>query len=230
MKRLTALKLIILLAIAFSGCEKDNLDGPNASFSGQLIDRKTGEPLAQEISEGSRLYFIETGWDNPPVQSMIVKSNGSFKNTMMFAGKYKFILNRGNFAPLDTLDIDLKKGENKMNFEVTPLLRVLEPEIVKNGRTVKATFKIEQVTSNNVRRITLFAHPHSDVSSQVNLVRTNIDVNGPVSSSDVFNLSIDLDANASVLQEGKSYYFRIGAQCMNNEAKYNYAEAVLIKL
>lgn len=230
MKRLIAFKLIILLAISFSGCKKDNIDGPDASLIGLLIDRKTGEPLAQEISEGSRLYFIETGWNNPPIQSMIVKSDGSFKNTMMFSGKYKFILNRGNFAPLDTLDIDLKKGTNRMNFEVTPLLRILESEIVRNGRTINATFKVEQVTSNNVRRISLFAHPHSDVSSQVNLVRTTVDINGPVNSSDVFSLSIDLDANTSVLQEGKSYYFRIGAQCMNNEAKYNYAAPVLIKL
>lgn len=230
MIRPTAFKLIILLAICFLGCEKDNLDGPDASFSGLLIDRKTGEPLAQEISEGSRLFFIETGWNNPPVQNMIIKSDGSFKNNMMFSGNYKFILNRGNFAPLDTLDIELKKGVNKRNFEVTPLLRVLESEVVKNGRTVTATFKIEQVTSNNVRRITLFAHPHVDVSSQVNVVRANQDINGPVNGSDTFTLRIDLDANASVLQEGKSYYFRIGAQCLDNEAKYNYAAPVLIKL
>ncbi len=230
MKRINIITLFIVFAISLFGCKKDNIDGPNAVFYGQIIDRKTGEPLEQEISEGSRLYFMEMGWNNPPIQSMIIKSDGSFRNSMMFAGQYKFILDKGNFAVQDTVDIEIKKGENRKIFEVTPLLRVLESEIIKNGRTITATFKIEQVTSNNVRRISLFAHPHSDVSSQVNLVRSNIDVNGPVNSFDNFTLTIDLDANANVLKEGESYYFRIGAQCMNNEAKYNYAPVVLIKL
>ena len=42
-------------------CEKDNLEGPDAIFAGELRDRKTGELIQQEISDGSRVYFIEQG-------------------------------------------------------------------------------------------------------------------------------------------------------------------------
>lgn len=58
---------------------KDNLEGPDAIFAGELRDRKTGELIQQEISDGSRVYFIEQGWgDNPPVQNMVVKKTERF--------------------------------------------------------------------------------------------------------------------------------------------------------
>ena len=80
----------------FYSCEKDNLEGPDAIFAGELRDRKTGELIQQEISDGSRVYFIEQGWgDNPPVQNMVVKKDGTFYNGMIFSGDYKIILNRG---------------------------------------------------------------------------------------------------------------------------------------
>jgi len=218
------------VCLGITSCEKDNLEGPDASFYGELIDRKTGEPIAQEIIEGSKLYFIETEWNNPPVQSMSIKSDGSFRNNMMFSGKYKFILNRGNYVPLDTMEIEIKKGSNRQIFELTPYLRVLEPEIVKNGRTIIATFRLDQVSSYRVGRISLFVHSHIDVSNGINILRRDIMINGAVSDTDLFSISIDLDQNSSILKEGNSFYFRIGAQAEGNEAKYNYAEPVLIKI
>lgn len=230
MKRLIIINLLLLVSFAFISCEKDNLEGPDASFYGQLIDKKTGEPIAQEIIEGSRLYYIETGWNNPPVQNMAIKSDGSFRNNMMFSGKYLFILNRGNYVPLDTMEIEIKKGNNRQLFELTPYLRVLEPEIVKNGRSIIATFRLDQVSSFKVSRISLFAHSHIDVSNGVNILRRDIMINGSVNDTDLFSITIDLDENASILKEGTSYYFRIGAQAQGNEAKYNYAEPILIKI
>ena len=42
---------------------------------------------------------------------------------MIFSGDYKIILNRGNYVPLDTLDMKIKPGKNYQVFEVNPYLR-----------------------------------------------------------------------------------------------------------
>ena len=97
MKATFYLLTIIFFSICFVACEKDNLDiAPNATFGGEIRDMETGELVEQEIIRGSQIYFIALGWDNPPVQAMAVKNDGTFQNNLMFAGDYKIILNKGN--------------------------------------------------------------------------------------------------------------------------------------
>lgn len=63
MKKLLFLLCVVVAGSMFYSCEKDNLEGPDAIFAGELRDRKTGELIQQEISDGSRVYFIEQGWE-----------------------------------------------------------------------------------------------------------------------------------------------------------------------
>ena len=58
MKKLLFLLCVVVAGSMFYSCEKDNLEGPDAIFAGELRDRKTGELIQQEISDGSRVYFI----------------------------------------------------------------------------------------------------------------------------------------------------------------------------
>lgn len=188
MKKLLFLLCVVVAGSMFYSCEKDNLEGPDAIFAGELRDRKTGELIQQEISDGSRVYFIEQGWgDNPPVQNMVVKKDGTFYNGMIFSGDYKIILNRGNYVPLDTLDMKIKPGKNYQVFEVNPYLRIIEPEISVIGRKVVAKFKLEQVTSNEVYRISLFAHSHIDVSNKLNIVNRTEELNRSITDGEAFN-------------------------------------------
>ena len=204
MKKLLFLLCVVVAGSMFYSCEKDNLEGPDAIFAGELRDRKTGELIQQEISDGSRVYFIEQGWgDNPPVQNMVVKKDGTFYNGMIFSGDYKIILNRGNYVPLDTLDMKIKPGKN---------------------------FKLEQVTSNEVYRISLFAHSHIDVSNKLNIVNRTEELNRSITDGEAFELSINLEDYTSTLVPGKSYYFRIGAQSHGSETKYNYSASVQLDI
>lgn len=87
MKRNLFISGIVLAAIMLiTSCEKDNFDGPDATFSGEIRDKKTGELIPQEISDGSRIYYIEQGWENPSVQNMVIKKDGTFNNSLMFSG------------------------------------------------------------------------------------------------------------------------------------------------
>lgn len=231
MKKLILLFVIIIVSSLFYSCEKDNLEGPDAIFAGELRDKKTGELIQQEISDGSRVYFIEQGWgENPPVQNMLIKKDGTFYNGMIFSGEYKVIMNRGNYVPLDTLDMRIKAGKNYQVFEVNPYLRIIEPEIFISDRKVIARFKLEQVTSNQVFRISLFAHSHIDVSNKLNIVNWTEELNRSITDGEAFELSINLDDYTSTLVPGKSYYFRIGAQSHGNETKYNYAASVQLNI
>ena len=115
-------------------------------------------------------------------------------------------------------------------FEVVPYLRIIEPEIQLKDRVVTAKFKLEQVTSNKVYRVSLFAYSHIDVSSKLNLVNKTIELNRAIADGEEFQLSINLDEYSSTLLSGKSYYFRIGAQSQGSETKYNYATAVKLNL
>jgi hypothetical protein len=231
MKKILIITLAIWFCYSFSACQKDNLDGPDATFSGELRDKKTGELIPQEISDGSRIYFIEMGWgENPPVQNMVIKRDGTFNNSMLFSGDYKIIMNRGNYVPLDTMDFKIKKGKNFYVFEVNPYLRILEPEIYLNGSNVVAKFKLEQVTSYQVYRISLFAHSHIDVSNKLNIVNSTRNIDRQITDGEAFELSINLNEHSSILKSGQSYYFRIGAQSHGNETKYNYASSLKITI
>lgn len=118
---------------------------------------------------------------------------------MIFSGDYKIILNRGNYVPLDTLDMKIKPGKNYQVFEVNPYLRIIEPEISVIGRKVVAKFKLEQVTSNEVYRISLFAHSHIDVSNKLNIVNRTEELNRSITDGEAFELSINLDDYTSTL-------------------------------
>lgn len=61
MKKLLFLLCVVVAGSMFYSCEKDNLEGPDAIFAGELRDRKTGELIQQEISDGSAFISSNRG-------------------------------------------------------------------------------------------------------------------------------------------------------------------------
>lgn len=82
---------------------------------------------------------------------------------------------------------------------MNPYLRIIEPEISVIGRKVVAKFKLEQVTSNEVYRISLFAHSHIDVSNKLNIVNRTEELNRSITDGEAFELSINLEDYTSTL-------------------------------
>lgn len=227
-KNLTIIALLAFLGI-FSSCEKDNLDyAPNASFSGEIRDLETGELVQQDILEGSKIYFIEQGWDNPPVQAMVFKNDGTFQNNLMFSGDYKIIMNKGNYIPLDTIRHQLKKGSNTHTFEVIPYIRITDTDIKFRDGKVIAKFKMQQTTGNPVKAISLFAHPDISVGYRIQTANVTYEINA-VAEDTEYEISMDI-SKYDKISRGNSYYFRIGALSSAAEAKYNYAPAMNVDL
>src|SRR5690349_2187240 len=137
MKRINYFLLFIVLGIAVSSCKKDNFNGPNAELYGTFIDKDTKEPVAQDIVAGTVIELIEHGWvegQTNITQSLVIKGDGTYKNSQIFSGKYLVRAVRGNFQNIPAIDtFEIKPGSNKLDFQVTPYIRVKQPSIVKNG-------------------------------------------------------------------------------------------------
>lgn len=59
MKKIFVKTLFIAMsALILHSCELDNYDGPDATLSGRIIDKETGELVEQDIIRGTQIEFI----------------------------------------------------------------------------------------------------------------------------------------------------------------------------
>lgn len=221
--------MIYMAALIFMACEKDNYDGPNAALSGSFIDAETKALVEQDIIRGTTIEIAEHGYDPVEKQILIVKNDGTYANSLLFANTYTVQPVRGNFIDIAPQDVQIS-GNTRLDFTVVPYIRVKDASIVKNGTKVVATFKLQQNVTTNVKKIGLYAHQDSRVGEPMRFVAAEADVNAVVDPNHVYTLSIDLPSNSSQLKPGKSYYFRIGAVIDKGDAKFNYAPVVQLDI
>jgi hypothetical protein len=220
---------ILLLSFGLWSCELDNFDMPDAGLSGRFIDAETQELVEQDIIRGTNIELIEHGYDPVAPQYLIVKNDGTYANSLLFANTYTVQPVRGNFIPVDPQEINIS-GETVLDFEVTPYIRILDASIEKSGSTVVATFRLEQNVVNNVKKIGLYAHSEASVGEPLRLAAVENELNAVVDPNQEFTLTLDLAANSSTLTAGEQYFFRIGALIDAGEAKLNYAPAVRLDI
>lgn len=220
--------MAVLTALAFISCELDNYDGPNASISGVVRDIETGDPIQQDISNGSNIIFVEHGFENPEEQRMIFKVNGEYTNKLMFSGVYDFYFNESNFVkPEKIVDYKIKSGDNKLDFEVLPYIRVSDVTVQKSGDKIIAKFKITPTVDNNVREVGLFGHTDFIVGAQYAHDRATASVNQAF-KGEAREFTLEMGTNQ--FKQGKEYYFRVGAIIDVPNSRYNYAPSVKLTI
>ncbi|WP_285056684.1 DUF3823 domain-containing protein [Pedobacter ginsengisoli] len=217
----------ILALSALSACKLDNFEKPAAGLSGRFIDAETKELVQQDIIRGTQIEIKEHGYDPVSSQFLLVKNDGTYENSMLFANTYTIQPVRGNFIAVDPQDFKIS-GQAKLDFEVIPYIRIKEANIVKTGTKIIATFKLQQNLINNIKKIGLYAHVDSRVGEPMRQVAAERELNAVSDPAEVYTLEIDLPSNNSILKPGNQYYFRIGALMDAPEAKLNYAAAVRI--
>ena len=223
--------LIITLLLSFTSCnlmDIDNYDAPNAKIQGGIYDVETGELVEQDIVNGMEIEYMEYGFDNPHIQRMLVKCNGTYQNNLMFAAKYSMQPVRGNFASVEKQDVTINTGDNIVNFYVLPYIRIKNLTISKENNIVVARFKLEKTVPNNVKTISLFISDEPNVGNYLKDIAVNENINADIDAEKMYELTFDL-ANTS-LSKGKKYYFRVGALINISDAKYNYASAVRLDI
>jgi hypothetical protein len=169
--------------------------------------------------------LIEKGYNPVTPQYLIVKTNGTYENSQLFANTYTVRPVRGNFIDIAAQEVVIN-GETKLDFVVTPYIRVKEANISKVGTKVIATFKLEQNVLNPIRKISLYAHSDSRLGDGMRLAVSEKTINVVAVPNTVYTIEMDLPSNSSTLKPGLDYYFRVGALINVPEAKPNYAPAV----
>lgn len=229
MKNIKQYIAIALLALTASACKIDNYPEPDAQLYGTFLDSETNEPVEQDIIRGSTIEFIEHGYDSQTKQTMIVKTDGTYRNNLIFANTYTITPVRGNFVPMEPQEVEIK-GSTQLDFKVKPFIRVKDAKIEKVGNKVVATFKLQQTVINKVKKIGLYAHPEPNVGEPMRTVLSDQEINVVTDPTKVYTLEIDLPSNSSNLKSGNQYFFRIGALIDAPEAKFNYAKAVRLSI
>lgn len=216
---------LFIISFVLPSCEKDNYDGPTAGLSGTFIDALTKQPIEQDIINGTTIELLEKGYNPVTPQYLIVKNNGSYENSQLFANTYTVRPVRGNFIDIPAQEVVIK-GQTILDFVVTPYIRVKEANISKVGTKVIATFKLEQNVLNPIKKISLYAHSDSRLGEGMRLVVSEKIINVASVPNTIYTIEMDLPSKSSTLKPGLGYYFRVGALINVPEAKPNYAPAV----
>ncbi len=224
MKNILKQLTVFVFCVGLVSCELDNYDVPDARLFGSILDEDTKEPIEQDLIEGSRIDIIELGFENPTTRQIRFHSDGTFQENNLFSGQYEVQALRGNFIPTEMTMIDIN-GKTEYNFVSKPYIRIENFEVSFDTLRgiVTARFNLDQVSSNPVKTISLFADPNHNVSSSLRSLAVEKQVNAVVSSEQVFVLQMSTEN----LDSGKDYYFRAGALISDvSQAKANYSSPV----
>jgi len=222
MKKIPYLFLLAcFVSLIMSSCEIDNYDGPNATITGKFLDKKTGELVGTDITNGNSIGVYELGWKTEAKQTWNIDNTGTYTNNLVFASNYRIEFTNTNFYPFVVNDFVIKEGDNTYDFTVTPYLRVVNPAITYDAstKTVKATFNLEAGgTDVKLSEIRLFAFTDKWVGNYVKFAITSSTcymkppaVSTTIDPATQFTLTMDVAANPTLFKTTRDYYFRIGA-------------------
>ncbi len=236
MKKMMSKILLGVGLLASVACTKiDNYDGPNASFEGRLIDETTGQNFLTTTGN-IQVRLFQVSWSATPApQDIPSKTDGTFKDTKLFAGKYKVIPVGGAFWPvLDTAQVDISNG-SKHDFALTPYLVINNFTYVLDGRSLKLNFDIDAPIGAGLPTI-IEAQPYVNTTKVV----------GPGASifdySDAQKLTINKEwidmtpANKSIeftipeLASGRTFYVRVGVRLNDSFKSSNLSQIVEVKV
>lgn len=210
--------------VALTACDLfsiDNYEEPNATLRGGIIDAVTGGLVETDIQTGSTLKFKELGWAEGGILTRVVMQHGEYQDNMMFSGRYRLEFSECNFYPFILDEIVVKKGENVMDFKVTPYIRVKNANIRQVGNQIEATFSLQAGNPEvKLSRIQLFlstdiyvGEPYTGFPLAGTEFRQTFSPAIDIDESVTYTLTLDLTnaSNKQYFKYKRNYYFRIGA-------------------
>jgi hypothetical protein len=155
----------------------------------------------------------------------------------VWAAKYRMETKDQNFYPV-SIPFELKKGDNTVNFEVTPYCRVLDPQITFEDNKIVARFKVEveDIAKTKTVDVALFGFTDRWVSDgNNNFDFDKVQKEGQLKKiknadgTSVIELKIDpFNEKESGMQFAykRTHYLRIGARAYGDEntsKRYNFS-------
>lgn len=247
---------MMLLMTSCEWFKQDNYEPYNASITGTFKDATTGTNVEQEckyvnIYGGNigtptcgYISAFELGWDYEAAQVWLVKYDGSYTNSQIFAGSYRLEAKENNFYPVTLDNVTISKGSNTVDWTVTPYIRIIDPSITFDASVnkFKATFKCQYgdpSKANTIYKAMLCCYPDVFVGAYLNNCSNDPEASGIasiVANGTTVNTLYINPANAVNVNEFKysrMHYFRI-AVCatgtgVNSSYKYNFSPTIGIQ-
>lgn len=226
---------ILLIPALLCACRIDNVDAPDSTFEGRLVDAGGVGIQLEQGASSARLKLEELSWSSTPLPVYLnLKQDGSFINNKLFPGNYKVTPVEGPFYPAAEKVVDIK-GAMKQDFTVIPYLNVdwvAEP-VVNADKKVSVTFRFtsnpapEGLTKPNPLDYQLFISTNQYVGNN-NWDNTAVGAVVPVSAG---NVGQPITITSSVpMKYSTTYYVRVGVRVNDTYKKYNYTTIRTIKV
>lgn len=251
MKNFKYLFLAVAAVLCMTSCDwfvLDNMEGYDATIYGKIIDAETGELVLSEISNSTgNIKVVEQGWtEEGAQQTWYVKNNGTYRNNLVFSGDYIMRTSDANYYPVNT-PFQLKKGDNEIDFYVTPYVRIIDHKISFNATdsTIVAKVKVQvadKVKTPTLKDVRLCCYSDNFVGSVLNNCKKSEGAfaeNVPVDENGVAEVDLVIDAkkkgaNASVFKYDRIHYVRVAALAVgdgvNTSARYNFSPTYSLSL
>jgi hypothetical protein len=248
MKNIRYILMAVLAAFCMTSCEwflLDNTEQHNATVSGKIIDAATGETVQTEINNGGSIRFVELGWDAESFQSWSVKNNGTYRNNLVWAGDYRMETIEQNCYPL-TQEFKLEKGDNVVDFTVTPYLRFLSHSIKYDAASKKIIATCEVQVSDpsktdkiNEIRLCCFTdcfvgYALNNCKNDAGAAKKNVTMDANGKATVTLEIDTQDSANAIEFKYERTHYVRLAAVAtgsgVNTSSRYNFTPTYSIRL
>lgn len=218
MKNILCFLVILLL---FSRCEIDNYAEPDLTVSGKIIDSETNEPIESGGSNGGSIVKFYQG---NSAQALLFKTfpDGSFTNSRVFAGNYRYVAEGPFQIATDTPSIVIKTNTT-IDIKTIPNVRLKASVVSKSGTTAIIKVDYEKVPSS--QKLVKLGVVWSNVINPNTLTFTG----GNVITEDVQSLDLTTGSKEftiSDLKPNTKYYIRASALTNAPGNYYNYSTQI----
>ena len=236
-------------------CEIDNYHAPDGGLHGRIIDKETGKNVPQPVPSdfGLRLRFYEAGRENSLEQHFYAQTDGSLRNSQIFNGAIRLVVEQRNFLPVDTLNINVH-GQTQHDVQVIPYLCIHSNHTLLDGHKITIRFSVsrsDKVPSGSCKikecRLLWNASPYIDnqTVNYANAVSFPVLYPDEQLLSDLHAMQLDLSTidNQAQLKRlahlirgnGNRIYLRLCAVTLEETGNdsndyYNYSEIIPIQL
>ena len=199
------------------------------TVTGRFIDSKTGESV--QFGPSDTFQIIEEGFDTEEAQSWYMKPDGTYVNKLVNIGNYRMHSLEQNFYPVENLPFEIKKGDNVVDFTVTPYARIKDVSFSYDATTKKlvAKFKVEHADPAKTNSMTVkFLVNNSrwvGVGDEYNFIdeASATMENAPAG----MEITLMVDKDGKNFKYKKPYYLRIGAVAtgtnVNTNKRFNFS-------
>lgn len=217
------MKSIMLLSLCFiilNGCEIDNYVEPDLTLTGRIVDAQNGNLVESGGSNGGTIVKFYQG---SSAQALLFKTkpDGTFTNSRMFAGNYRYVA-EGPFAIIrDTPSVHIS-GNMDIEIKVTPNVRLSSSVTGNTGSGAVVNVTYQRVSPDDMTKLGI-------VWSDVTDPNIFTFIGGNIITKDVQGMNLtdgDEDFTIPDLKAGKKYFIRAFAVTNSPGNYYNYSTQI----